>query len=55
MPASYGVAGRVQISETTARLIEERFDVERRDNIVLKGWGRVEAYYLIGRKLGTSV
>ena len=52
---SYGVAGRVQISETTARLIEERFDVERRDNIVLKGWGRVEAYYLIGRKLGTSV
>ncbi|MFP6742581.1 MAG: adenylate/guanylate cyclase domain-containing protein [Alphaproteobacteria bacterium] len=52
---SYGVAGRVQISETTARLIEERFDVERRDNIVLKGWGRVEAYYLIGRKPGTSV
>jgi adenylate cyclase len=52
---SYGVANRVQISETTARLLEDRFDVERRDNIELKGWGRVEAYYLIGRKRGASV
>ena len=49
---SYGVANRVQISEATARLIEDRFDVERRDNIELKGWGRVEAYYLLGRKSG---
>ena len=49
---SYGVANRVQISEATARLIEDRFDVERRDNIELKGWGRVEAYYLLGRKGG---
>ena len=49
---SYGVANRVQISEATARLLEGRFDVARRDSIELKGWGRVEAYFLNGRKKG---
>ena len=49
---SYGVANRVQISEDTAKLLAASFEVEWRDSISLKGWGRVEAYFLNCRKTG---
>jgi adenylate cyclase len=44
-----GMAGRIQISETTRRALEHRFAFEPRGMIDLKGRGQTEAYLLLRR------
>ncbi len=47
---SHGVAGRIQVTEATTRLLPDRYRFEDRGEIAMKGKGRVAAYLLIGRK-----
>jgi adenylate cyclase len=46
---SHGVAGRVQVSEATRRRLHDRYDVEDRGEIEVKGKGRRRAYLIVGR------
>ena len=43
---SHGEKGRVQISETTAALLGEGFDVEQRGTIAVKGKGEMKTFWL---------
>jgi adenylate cyclase len=45
---------RVQVSETTFWRLREDFELEPRGPIEVKGFGRVEAYFLIGRRTVAS-
>jgi guanylate cyclase len=47
---SHGDAGRIQISESTYRLIHDDFECTPRGEIELKGKGRVPTWYLEGRR-----
>jgi adenylate cyclase len=47
---SQGVAGCVQLSETTYNRIKEKFILERRGPIEVKGKGQMVTYLLRGRK-----
>jgi class 3 adenylate cyclase len=46
---SHGLAGRIQVSEATYRLLKNRYEFEDRGEIALKGKGRLAAYLLVGR------
>ena len=46
---SHGLAGRIQVSEATYRLLSDQYAFESRGEIVIKGKGRVAAYLLVGR------
>ena len=46
---SHGVAGRVHVSEDTARLIGARFATEPRGSIELRGHGTMQTYLVVGR------
>ncbi|MCB1201510.1 MAG: ammonium transporter [Leptospiraceae bacterium] len=43
---SHGVAGKIQISERTASLIKDKFNIEHRGKIELKGKGSIESFFL---------
>ena len=45
---SHGVAGRVQVSADTARLIASRFATEPRGSIELRGHGVMQTYLVSG-------
>ncbi|MCB9593271.1 MAG: hypothetical protein H6719_11115 [Sandaracinaceae bacterium] len=45
---SHGEIGQIQLSETTARLLEGRFELEARGEIELKGKGRMPTFWLRG-------
>jgi len=47
---SQGTAGRVHVAASTRERLAHRFDFELRGNIVIKGKGDMETYYLIGPK-----
>jgi class 3 adenylate cyclase len=47
---SQGIAGRVQVSAATWRMVEDRFDAEYRGPIDLRGHGPLETYAIIGRR-----
>ena len=46
---SHGLAGRIQVSQATYRLLSDRYAFEDRGEIDVKGKGRVAAYLLVGR------
>jgi adenylate cyclase len=46
---SHGVAGRVQISETTRRLLGEPFLLEERGTLEMEGSGELKTWFLTGR------
>ncbi|QEL14897.1 response regulator [Limnoglobus roseus] len=46
---SHGIAGRIQVSDTTHRLLADRYHFEERGVITLKGRGEVRAWFLCGR------
>jgi len=47
---SHGVAGRVQVSESTRRLLGEPFLLEERGTIEVEGQGELKTWFLAGRK-----
>jgi len=47
---SHGLANRVQVSEATARLIEDSFDLEPRGTISVKGKGKMKTFFLKAAK-----
>ncbi len=51
---SQGVAGRVQITESTRRLLGEAFLLEDRGTIPAKGTGQVHTWFLLGRTGASS-
>jgi adenylate cyclase len=46
---SHGVAGRVQVSESTRRLLGEPFLVEERGTLEVEGAGELKTWFLAGR------
>jgi class 3 adenylate cyclase len=46
---SHGVAGRVQLSESTWLKLREPFAIEERGILDLKGKGRMKTWFLAGR------
>jgi class 3 adenylate cyclase len=52
---SHGVAGRIQVSEATHRLLRAGYSFEDRGEIEVKGKGRVRAYLLVQKPAPTSV
>ncbi|MCY1210239.1 PAS domain S-box protein [compost metagenome] len=46
---SHGVAGRVQVTDATRRLLGESFQFEERGSIEAKGIGRLHTWFLTGR------
>jgi class 3 adenylate cyclase len=52
---SHGVAGRVQVTESTMRQLGEHFLFEPRGTIELKGRGPVDTWFLVGRRHNNSV
>jgi guanylate cyclase len=47
---SQGVAGRIQLTNTTYELIRDHFDCEQRGTVEVKGRGVMETWFLIGLK-----
>jgi len=47
---SHGEAGIIQVSEVTAKLLKDAFELEKRGTVELKHRGRMTAYRLVGRK-----
>lgn len=47
---SHGIPGRVQISEATYQRLRDRFAVEKRSPIRVKGKGEMTTYFLLGKK-----
>jgi class 3 adenylate cyclase len=52
---SQGVAGGIQVTATTYEILKDKYVFEQRDAIVVKGKGEMITYWLIGRKVYTSV
>ena len=46
---SHGVAGRVQVSESTRRLLDNPFLVEERGTLEVDGVGELKTWFLAGR------
>jgi adenylate cyclase len=51
---SHGVAGRVQVSESTQRLLGEPFRLEERGTLQLQDAGELKTWFLVGRS-GASI
>jgi adenylate cyclase len=49
---SHGVAGRVQVSESTRRLLGDRFVLEERGALEVEGKGEVKTWFVCGRNGG---
>jgi adenylate cyclase len=47
--------GRIQVSEPTYWRLHEKYELVRRGQIEVKGFGGIEAYYLVGRKARAAV
>jgi class 3 adenylate cyclase len=48
--ASLGHPGNIQLSETTYELLKDKYELERRGKIEVKGKGKMTTYFLTGRK-----
>jgi adenylate cyclase len=46
---SHGVAGRVQVAESTRRLLDEPFELEERGALAVEGQGEVQTWFVAGR------
>ncbi|MEX3009287.1 adenylate/guanylate cyclase domain-containing protein [Hoeflea sp. TYP-13] len=51
---SHGETGKIQISADTAKLLDERFELEPRGTIEIKGKGQMATYFLIGERTVTQ-
>jgi hypothetical protein len=49
---SHGVAGRVQVAESTRRLLAEPFLLEERGALEIEGLGEIKTWFLGGRTGG---
>ncbi len=47
---SHGIPDRIQVSETTYQKIKDRFVLEKRGAIEVKGKGQMVTYWLVGKK-----
>lgn len=47
---SHGAVGRVQVSEPCAKLIRERFELEPRGEIEVKGKGAMPTFFVVCRR-----
>ncbi|MBE9130022.1 MULTISPECIES: adenylate/guanylate cyclase domain-containing protein [unclassified Coleofasciculus] len=47
---SHGIAGRIQVSESTYERLRDQYALEERGIIEVKGKGEMRTYFLIGRK-----
>ena len=45
----YGLSNVIQVTESTCELISDKFRFEKREPITVKGKGKVQSYFLIGR------
>jgi class 3 adenylate cyclase len=52
---STGVPGRVQVTRETYERLRDAFEFERRGLVDVKGKGRVETWFLLGRRTGATV
>jgi adenylate cyclase len=48
---SHSEHGQIQVSETTYWRLRERYELSCRGTIDVKGLGRVETYFLLGKKV----
>jgi adenylate cyclase len=51
---SHGVAGAIQVTETTKQALGEAFRCDARGALELKGRGTVRAWLLLGENGGTA-
>jgi adenylate cyclase len=51
---SHGTPGRIQITRATKELLEDEFICEPRGSIPVKGKGKMEVWYLVGRRANTA-
>jgi class 3 adenylate cyclase len=51
---SHGEPNRVQVSEATAALLGDRFELEARGQIAIKGKGKQTTYFLNAAKPATA-
>ncbi len=47
---SQGLAGEIQVTETTHQLLKDKYYLEKRGKIAIKGKGKMTTYFLKGRK-----
>lgn len=47
---SQGAPGKIQVSEITYQMLKEKFDFSPRGEINVRGIGKINTYFLIGRK-----
>jgi Adenylate and Guanylate cyclase catalytic domain. len=47
---SQGISGKIQVSDSTYQLLCDRYLLEKRGTINVKGKGDMTTYLLIGRK-----
>ena len=48
---SLGLAGEIQVTETTYQLIKDKYELEKRGEIVVKGKGNMTTYFLKGKNI----
>ncbi|HBY77600.1 MAG TPA: hypothetical protein DEG47_11525, partial [Cyanobacteria bacterium UBA11148] len=48
---SQGIAGRIQVTESTYQCLCDRYQFEERGIIEVKGKGKMRTYFLTGRKV----
>lgn len=46
----YGLSNVIQVTDTSYELLKDKFLFEKRDPITVKGKGKVQSYFLLGRK-----
>jgi adenylate cyclase len=47
---SQGIAGKIQVTETTYQLLKEKFELQQRGEIEIKGKGKMMTYLLVNAK-----
>lgn len=47
---SSGLAGKIQVTETTYERLKERYEFEKRGQVDVKGKGEMTTYWLVGKK-----
>jgi class 3 adenylate cyclase len=49
---SQGVPGRIQVTAATYEYLKDKFLLEEREAILVKGKGKMITYWLMGKKVG---
>lgn len=48
---SHGIPGFIQVTESTYKLLQDKYDFKERGCLDIKGRGQMQTYFLVGRKL----